>query len=64
MKETEQDSKETENQRKSHSCSYIKALRVVFLFKDPFEGSIFPNWQHLSDWSSGPKHFTIFVKNC
>lgn len=23
-----------------------------------------PSWQHLSDWSSGPKHFTIFSKNC
>lgn len=27
-------------------------------------GSIFQSWQHLSDWSSGPKHFTIFSKNC
>lgn len=23
-----------------------------------------PSRQHLSDWSSGPKHFTIFSKNC
>lgn len=23
-----------------------------------------PCWLYLSDWSSGPKHFTIFSKNC
>lgn len=25
---------------------------------------VLQSWQHLSDWSSGPKHFTIFSKNC
>lgn len=37
---------------------------VRLLFKDPFRGCIFPSWLHVSDWSSGPKHFTIFSLNC